>query len=48
MTATPGSRTPLVLAHSLLSSFLVARPEQCDHDDICFFLDFLRYRAHHN
>ena len=47
MTAAPGSRIPLVLADSLLSSSLAAHPEQRGDGDIRLLPDFIRPGANH-
>ena len=47
MTAAPGSRLPLVLADSLLSSFLAASPDRCGDDDSGLPLDILHPAYHH-
>ena len=47
MTTAPGSRLPLVLADSLLSSFLAASPERHGHGDSGLPLDILHPANHH-
>ena len=43
MTAAPGPRTPLVLAHSLLSSFLAANPQRCGANNSGLHIDLLHH-----
>ena len=47
MTAAPGSRIPLVLAYSLLSSLLAAHPEQHGDGDLRLLPDSIRPGADH-
>ena len=46
MTAAPESRVPLVLAGSMLSSFLVVNPKQRGDDDSGLPLDILHHNSH--
>ena len=47
MMSAPGPRLPLVLADSMLSTFLVAIPERCGDDDRSLHPDF-QHPAHHH